>query len=852
MKRSCCKLRPAKEKYLLAFIAGFCTMLFTVLPMMFTEGGYFIYYGDFNAQQIPFYSLANDAVRSGSLGWNWFTDLGSDFMTSYSFYLFGSPFFWLTTILPRGLVLRAIPVLLAVKHGVASLTAYAYIRRFVRGRNAALTGALLYSFSGFQIYNIFFNHFHDVTAFFPLMLIAMEENINCRRKGVFALSIALMACVNYYFFTGQAAFLILYYLFRMKCGDFHTSWKKFFGLAFEAVLGSLMAAFILLPSGMAILGNSRISEHAYGTDMIAYSDKTLIPRIIQSFFMPSDPPAYPNLLKSDFEKWASIGGYLPLFSMIGVISFMRMRKKHWSSRLLVCCGIFAVIPALNSLFQAANSYYYARWFYMPILIMAMMTAHTLDDEDCDGFFGLKVCSVFVAALAFIGVLPDKLDSGNDTNLFSFPDDILYFWLTIGIALLFLILSYLVLKRKKKGTLSTYFMVFATCAASIICIFTTTLYGAQNIDDAREYVRSVIDGGDNVYEKVSEDNFFRIDISENCDNYPMVWGLPSMRAFQSVVNTSIMDFYDFVGVRRDVASRPQLSHYALRGLFSVKYYYKEKNEGCSYSELLTAPPDSTPVSLYNGSSGDEDDTSKVIIPDELPNFRYVGENEYYEIYQNDLYLPMGFAYDTCVSKNDAQKMNSIQRENLMLKCLVLSDEQIEKYSDILSKFNTANRKFSRDTYRDSCSEKSKCCSKSFTYDSYGFTSVIDLEKPQLVFFSVPYSEGWTATVNGSPAEVERVNIGFMAVKADAGENTIVFSYETPYLRLGVIISLCSAAVLAVYVLIFGRKRSRKDVCDIKRSYDYESCEKIRAAQEYCDRLFEKRRENNASTGKNDQK
>ena len=59
-----------KEKYLLAFLLGFGTMLFTVLPMMVSERGYFIYYGDYNAQQIPFYSLANDAVRSGSPGWN--------------------------------------------------------------------------------------------------------------------------------------------------------------------------------------------------------------------------------------------------------------------------------------------------------------------------------------------------------------------------------------------------------------------------------------------------------------------------------------------------------------------------------------------------------------------------------------------------------------------------------------------------------------------------------------------------------------------------------------------------------------------------------------------------------------
>ena len=88
------------EKYLTAFLLGFGCIFLTVLPIMIAERGYFIFYGDYNAQQIPFYRLANDAARSGELGWNWFTDLGSDFMTSYGFYLFGSPFFRLSTLLP--------------------------------------------------------------------------------------------------------------------------------------------------------------------------------------------------------------------------------------------------------------------------------------------------------------------------------------------------------------------------------------------------------------------------------------------------------------------------------------------------------------------------------------------------------------------------------------------------------------------------------------------------------------------------------------------------------------------------------------------------------------------------------
>lgn len=54
--------------------------------------------------------------------------------------------------------------------------------------------------------------------------------------------------------------------------------------------------------------------------------------------------------------------------------------------------------------------------------------------------------------------------------------------------------------------------------------------------------------------------------------------------------------------------------------------------------------------------------------------------------------------------------------------------------------------------------------SFTATRTGFTAQADLEAENLVLFSVPYDDGFTATVNGVPAEVEKVDNGLMAVAA----------------------------------------------------------------------------------------
>ena len=92
---------------------------------------------------------------------------------------------------------------------------------------------------------------------------------------------------------------------------------------------------------------------------------------------------------------------------------------------------------------------------------------------------------------------------------------------------------------------------------------------------------------------------------------------------------------------------------------------------------------------------------------------------------------------------------------------------------------------------------------------GFNAVVEREQENLVFFSVPYDEGWAATVNGEKAEIVKANIGFMAVKVPSGVSEIVFSYSTPYLYTGILISASFLLLLIVYIIIsLSYKRSHE--------------------------------------------
>lgn len=790
-------LKPQKEKYLSTFIFALITAATLFLPYMFISEGYFTFYGDFNVQQIPFYQQCHQAVREGNIFWSWTTDLGANFIGSYSFYLLGSPFFWLTIPFPNWMVPYLMGPLLILKFACAALTAYCYIRRFTRTPAAARLGGLLYAFSGFSVYNIFFNHFHEAIIAFPLLLLAVELLITENRRFVFALTVALCAVLNYFFFFGMVVFTVIYFFVRLFSGAVQVKLSRFAVMLFEAVLGLGLAAFLLLPALLAIIDNSRVSSTMLdaGWGAIMYGKEQIYGNIMECFFFPPDIPARPVFFPGADVKWSSLGGWLPLFSMVGVFAWFSQRKGHWLKRVIGICIFMSLVPVLNSAFYAFNTAYYARWFYMPILMMCLATVSLTEDSSVDWSSAWKwVFGITAAAALVIGFYPQKQDDKTIFGLYSQSDDGMYafrFWLTCIIAVISLILLRVLLTQLKKDR-SAFYRAAAVC----VCII-SAVYGNVFIASGRSHsyeikevmIDQLIEG--NV--DLDDDSHFRVDVYDGVDNTSMYLGLPGINAFHSVVPASIFEFYDYIGVERSVGSRPETDQIALRPLVSVKYLLNRKADDAK------------------SFVGEDKETL-------MPGYEYIKTSGGYYVYENKNYIPYGFSYDYYMSYDFCDSYSESDRAALMLKAMLLTDEQIEKYGHLFTNIETlelppynfdsgTTLSLTDSAMEYDCEQRRKTSAESFETDNYGFTAKVNREKESLVFFSVPYDNGWTAYVNGVPAEIEKVNSGFMAVKAGAGASTIRFEYMTPGLANGLIITGGSCAVLLAYLLIFMLWRRR---------------------------------------------
>ncbi len=760
--------------YVKVFCIAFLLAFLIFLPFIIYNRGMFTYYGDFNVQQIPFYKHSNEFVKAEGLGWDWYTDLGANFLGSYSFYLLGSPFFWLTLIFPSWVVPYLMAPLLMLKFACIAVSGYAYIDRFCKNKQLAIIGALLYAFSGFNIYNIFFNHFHEAVWLFPLLLLSLEEEMQSEKRGLFALMVAACSVINYYFFFGQVVFTLIYFFIRILSPDISMTWRRFFKLLVEAVLGLLLSAVMLYPSVLAILGNDRIAERLYGYEILLYGREQRYALIFTSMFLPPDMPARPNLFTDSNSKWSSVSAYLPLFSMTGVIAFLKSHKKHWISRILWVSFAMAMIPILNSLFSALTWNYYARWFYMPLLLMALATVLSLEEYLADGDFSryksgfawLGGVTLFCLA---IGIIPKTQDG--EVVWFKVAGYPLVFWIYMAVAVLFFFIAWILIKQifSQKQFFKTACIVLSICIVSYSWMMMA--WGAANGNGYHLIHDTLLNGAEHFTLEDETQAFYRTNNDDIVDNAPMFWGMMSVQAFQSVVPGSIQSFYAEIGYDRNVASRPEKSYAGLNGLTSVKYYFMD-------------PP----------ADPEEENTPPV-------GFSYYGTENGYEIYQNDYFVPMGFTYEGYVDRYVMDGTAEKYRDRLMLHALYLSDEDIEQYGDLLTAYTREDiPNLTSEVYLADCEKRAANTCDSFVFDSDSFTATITLEKEDLVFFSVPYEEGWSVKVNGKEREVIRANVGFMAVKADAGENTIAFSYETPGLKAGAAVTAVSGVTLMLWCIL----------------------------------------------------
>ena len=262
--------------------------------------------------------------------------------------------------------------------------------------------------------------------------------------------------------------------------------------------------------------------------------------------------------------------------------------------------------------------------------------------------------------------------------------------------------------------------------------------------------------------------------EPYSNRGMAAYLPDRTSFLSTLSPSIFTLYDALGDERHAIT--PAGPEGTNELLSVGYYIRNNSDW----------PDEIYTSFSNG-------------------------HEQINVYQDSHALPIGFCYDTYMTRSEFDEIDPAERAHSMLKTLVVADEDEATVSTILRHYDAAlDGKISQENKYADMDKRREACTDVFDYGTDYFYSEITSGSEQYAFFSVPYDKAWSATVNGESAEILNIN-GLMAVKVNAGKNCIRFHYSPTPLWCGIGVSAISILLTAIYLLAGRRSRkSKKEV------------------------------------------
>ncbi len=812
----------------------------------------------------------------------------------------------------------------------AAFSLYAFSRG--KGKPESFCGALCYVTCGYVLFWGVFRHpnFVDFAILLPLVFMGADKLFAGKNPLLLVLSMAGLFVYSIYFSYMTCIFLLFYCLIQYFLGYRERSPKDFFILVGKFAL-CLVASFL-------IVGFSSIPMFISLTSM----GRVGVERDIPLFHTPDYYLGFADeLLGNHIGPDAVVLGAVPVLGIVALLAagsaVRRNERIGWSLGIALCvAGAF-----VSKVGSVMNGFGYSTDRWLLILGFCAAFAVTLVIPALSSFrrrqwIGFAVLAALVTVWACAEVVYER-------TLLALLVAAMFVALCVVLALVVW-----VARRREaasmneeagRGSASTrvlsIFLAVAVVAnvsiqANLFASSRGSSYAQQFIPagevyEARERLdlSSVIEGVGDVY---------RIDRSDITlgRNGSFFQGYKGLDQYTSFYNQAVDDFRQELGLADDVKSTMMngvQGRSALEMLLGARYFIASK------STLDLVPPIYTKVSelgkAYNGGR--------------------------YFLYECDNVLPMAFVYDAAVSQNDFDKLNLVERQELMTKAVALAEEDVsgsvpelatlsvpvtvqscegaevedgyivaaQKDAKVVLEVegaaNCENYLCFEDLTFESVSEEraeaiiaedtasvaesepfeeatsvwldvsaasgshvfevvtsasAKYAGKedwaiNLGYSEKPITSIeISFGKPgiyrygelyaacqplqeivdnvgqlregnsaslslgvnemnvrveaagnagdadgdaRFVFISVPYSSGWSATVDGEPAQIVKANVGFMAVEVDHHAHDVRFFYVTPGFVPGAVCSVLTVLALAIYQVVRARRGRKSADC-----------------------------------------
>lgn len=659
--------------------------------------------GDYVLQQLHFYCEGRDAfiefLKTGEFKlWSYSGFLGVNYFAANTFYYLTSIFSLPIYLTPKILIPQMIFIMFLFKIALGGTLFFYLLRKYYHTSDkTSLIGAMAYSLCGWGMYYLWFNHFHDVLALFPLLLIGVEMVIQEKKGYCLTIGIFLIGLANYYFLFNFLFTTVFYafvrYFQSFKQNKKHNSEVLIKGAGY-ALLGLSMAMFVIIPAALVVVDTPRVESSSLLLEFLSFffvnpikNDSGYILGPLKSFVEFSNPTNIKDLLSYMFifkeptlkqffyplstfffppvNNWDTalfVNSYydniisslyisIPLTLLIIPRFIEVIKSKKWFSVIMGILFISLPFIPFNYYLLNAFSQSYGRWFLFIASVLILYTVPLIDRYETIDKINFDISLVVTITLMAVTTFVSYRITNNKGM-----DDPRY--LIVAFYFIYVLVAWYLLREGfNKDKIKDQMFIFVTLDLIVCSQFALygqgfndywSLYGGQ---DRLNEQRKIFNGLDDY-----DSSFYRVYntlANRNHNNIGMTLNYNAMSTFHSVYNYNLTEFLNDWTLINYNNGNWSMSYDEKRldldAFLGVKYYVNEK--------------DNTNVPF---------------------NYTLLKEYQYFDVYQNNNYIELGFAFDTYIEKEHFdESLHYYEKDPYYTSSAILSQDDINEINNIIN-------------------------------------------------------------------------------------------------------------------------------------------------------------------------
>lgn len=556
--------------------------------------------------------------------WDMHIGYGSDILTTLHYYVIGDPLTLFSVFVPEKNTEILYEILIFLRIYLAGITFSIYCFYRENPKQATFIGCLVYIFAGWTIYaSMKHPYFSNPMIYLPLVLMGIDKVYKKEKPYLFIWATAVAAMSNFYFFYMISIFMVLYAAFRYfgifrkrSVKDVFQWFLKFAGFYLVALM---IAALIFLPVVMTLFGTERFQAQNYVP--------LLYDRIYYEKYLGC-------LIGENMIQWG-VAGYSAV-AMAGVFVIFSKKKKYTGLKLgFVLLNLFLLIPFAGHVLNGF-SYVSNRWIWAYGMLIAYILVQAYPE-----LFTLQMREkrrIFIMLLVYCVLALVSKSARTERNSMA---------VMLLVLAVFTVLSYGNIFMQGKYLCG---MLVAVLVTSIILNVSYQYSYEKNylseFEEKNRALEELQDGPDRTILSLDGSSSSRYDQYKTGSyvNTAMYMGTNSTSYYFSVANGNISRFFEEMYL-----NTPWDYHYSsldgrtiLDRLASVKYFAVKRN-GYGY--------------IPYGYDEEAASTKK------------------YRIYEDADSLPLGYTYDSWISREKYEKLSVNEKQQALLQGAVVENSSL---------------------------------------------------------------------------------------------------------------------------------------------------------------------------------